>query len=160
MRALVVYESHYGNTERIARAIAEGMSASADVVLSAIDDASQAAPTDVDLVVIGGPTHVFSMSRPQTRADAAKDAEGGAHGGVREWLTGLSGAEDLRVAVFDTRQGHGALAGSAARAAERLARRRGMNVVATMDFFVTGRRGPLEDGESERAAAWGRALVR
>jgi len=160
MRALVVYESQYGNTEHVARAIADGMRADASVDVVGVDDVPVPPLVDVDLLVVGGPTHVFSMSRPPTRADAGKDAPSATRTGIREWLAGARGVDGLRVATFDTRQGHSRLTGSAAAAAARAARTRGMAVIATMDFFVTGRSGPLEDGEQERAAAWGRALVR
>ncbi len=74
MKALIVYESQFGNTEKVARAIAEGVATSGRVEVVAVDTAPTVLPDDVDLLLVGGPTHVFSMSRVQTRADAAKDA--------------------------------------------------------------------------------------
>lgn len=72
MRALVVYESMFGNTRRIAQAIADGIRDGADVALTDVVDAPADVPDDVDLVVVGGPTHVFSMSRKVTRREAAR----------------------------------------------------------------------------------------
>ena len=71
MRALVVHESMFGNTETVARAVADGLStvAGIEVDRAAVHSASTDL-ADVDLVVVGGPTHAFSMSRESTRADA------------------------------------------------------------------------------------------
>lgn len=46
---------------------------------------------DIDLVVVGGPTHAFSISRPQTRADAVEKGaqKGAAETGIRKWLAAL-----------------------------------------------------------------------
>lgn len=161
MKALIVYESQFGNTEKVARAIAEGVATSGRVEVVAVDTAPTVLPDDVDLLLVGGPTHVFSMSRVQTRADAAKDAPTPTRRGIREWLAQPpSSSGRLRVATFGTKQGHGRLSGSAATAAAKAARAHGLLVDAVEDFFVTGRSGPLEEGELERATAWGRALGR
>ena len=99
-KALVVYETMWGHTGRIADAIAEGLAPSYEVACLDAD----AAPTDldgIDLLVIGGPTHAFSMSRPQTRADAAEKGAASAAGterGMRGWLATASGQADRAVA--------------------------------------------------------------
>jgi hypothetical protein len=63
MHALVVYESMFGDTEQVAHAIAEGVGTRAVVRVVAIGDAPTPVPDTVDLVVVGGPTHAFGMSR-------------------------------------------------------------------------------------------------
>ena len=88
MKALVVYESMFGNTEQIARAVAAGLAESIEVQLAEVADAPMEADPDVALIVAGGPTHACSMSRTSTRADAVSK---GAHideaeFGLREWL--------------------------------------------------------------------------
>ena len=164
MRALVVYESMFGCTQAIATAVAESLSASgAQVELVEVGQA----PTDlagVDLLVLGGPTHAFGMSRPGTRADAARQADGpvvSARIGMREWLEGLARPEaTVRAAVFDTRVRPPRVPGSAARAADRRLRALGLLIVAQAEsFWVSGTRGPLHDGEVERARAWAAGLV-
>lgn len=161
MKALIVYESQFGNTEQVARAIGEGVATGGEVEVVAVDVAPATLPADLDLLLVGGPTHVFSMSRAQTRADVAKDDRTPTQSGIREWLAGVTAAPTgLRVATFGTKQGHGRLSGSAATAAAKAARAHGMTVDAARDFFVTGRSGPLEEGELERASAWGRTLGR
>ena len=69
VHALVVYESMFGNTAAIARAIADGLCSRLDVEIVEVSKA----PTrlgEIDLVVAGGPTHVFGLSRPSTRRSA------------------------------------------------------------------------------------------
>jgi hypothetical protein len=160
-RALVIYESMFGNTEAIARAIADGLAVHLDTV-DVIDVTS--APTElngVDLVVVGGPTHALTMSRAQTRASARdQGAAGPGDVGVREWLARLSRPDHtVRAACFDTRVRMPVLVGSAARAMRRRLRRLGLEVVATERFTVTGTPGPLAHGELDRARAWGAGLV-
>ena len=70
MKAVVVYESMFGNTRQIAEAIAAGLAESADVAAVEVSEATAEAAEAADLLVAGGPTHAFSMSRPSTRSDA------------------------------------------------------------------------------------------
>src|SRR5690242_12369329 len=70
MRAVVVYESMYGNTHRIADAIGAGLEAAFDVRVVPVSHAEPELIADVDLVVVGGPTHVHGMSRASTRKAA------------------------------------------------------------------------------------------
>lgn len=166
-RALVVFESMFGNTEAIARAVADGLGGGADVDVVEVGDAPTVIADDVSLLVVGGPTHAFGMSRPSTRRSAAQQAEHGVVSrgiGLREWLA----AVDVRrarpsAAVFDTM-----LAGprwirwmpSAGRGAHRGLRRLGLHMAAPPEtFYVTDTTGPLVDGEEERARQWGRRLL-
>ena len=79
MRAVVVYESMYGNTHLIADAIGTGLAEGFDVTVVPVADADKAVVAGADLVVVGGPTHAHGMSRSSTRqgaADAAAKAAG------------------------------------------------------------------------------------
>ena len=166
-RALVVFESMFGNTEVIARAIGEGLSdkvpvrvvrAGPDVVLD----------EDVELLVVGGPTHAFGMTRPATRESAGQQgaASSAAKGtGVREWLDRVGtatcrvGTATCRVATFDTRVHKKGLPGSAARGAEKKLGKAGARVLApATSFWVTSTQGPLLPGEEDRARQWGNEL--
>lgn len=164
MRAIVIYESMFGNTETIARAIAEGLGRSFDVDVVNVDDAPKAPGVDVDLVVVGGPTHAFGLSRKATRDDAAGRIPGdivSRYSGLREWLATTSPARaDAEAAAFDTRIAKIAWTpGSAARAASNRLRRLGYRLAAKpMDFRVDGMLGPLGSGEVDRARAWGVTL--
>ncbi|HEY8472594.1 MAG TPA: flavodoxin [Natronosporangium sp.] len=161
MRALVVYESMFGNTQAIAEAIGGGLASTMAVEVIEVGAAPTQLADDLDLLVVGGPTHAFSMSRPQTRADAIKQADGpviSIGDGLREWVGRVSGT--VAAATFDTRVTRPRLAGSAARAAERRLRRRGLRMVAKpASFYVQGTTGPLCPGETDRARRWGEQLA-
>jgi hypothetical protein len=166
MEAVVIYESMFGNTAEIARAVADGLSEQLDVRTVEI---SAAAPSDdilgADLIVLGGPTHAFGMSRPDSREEAAGRRPGSpvVERGVREWLDALADSATGKFgATFDTRvKAVKHLPGSAARAADRAARRQGLARAASPhSFYVEGMEGPLCPGEIERARDWGRELGR
>jgi hypothetical protein len=156
MRSLVVYESWFGNTGRIAEQIASVL----DADLVSVDDPLPSLD-GVDLIVVGGPTHVHGLSSGRSRAAAldqsSHDAEAGI--GVRGWIDGLPDGGP-QVAVFDTRAHKPAwLVGSAAQGMARRLRRRGYRLaVEPQSFYVQGTPGPLEAGEVERAAEWAKEL--
>ena len=160
-RVVVVYESMFGNTEAIARAIGDGV-AGQGATVTVCDVASAPFQFDeVDALILGGPTHAFGMSRPGTRQAArAQGAPGSAEHGVREWLDRLRRpARPVTAACFDTRIRKPFLFGSAARKMRRRLRHLGFEVVKPMSFAVTDTPGPLADGELERAREWGASLL-
>ena len=163
MRSLVVYESLWGNTEQVARAVAAGMGDAMTVDVVEVSTAPSVSARDVDLLVVGGPTHTFSMSRPDTRSEAVtRGASNTAPGpGIREWIATLpTPRDDSLVATFDTRvEKVRRLPGSAARKAGKLLRRLGYaQVLDPESFYVADVDGPLLDGELDRACAWGSRL--
>lgn len=161
-RAMVVFESMFGNTEAVARAIADGLSTGMHVDVVPV----AAAPVtldDVTLLVVGGPTHVFGMSRTTTRADAVKQGahpSGGSELGVREWLARLQPGASTVAVAFDTRVKKRGMPGSAARGVQKQLRRLGFPIAApARSFAVAGTPGPLLDGELQEARDWGKALA-
>lgn len=166
MNTLLVHESHWGNTRAIGEAIAQGILSAGPGPVRIVDvgQAPSPLPVGVDLLVVGGPTHAFSMSRSATRREAVgRGAEPGHDvSGIREWLDELPApTTPPRVATFDTRVTQvRRLPGSAARAAGRLVERHQVGtLVATESFYVTDSAGPLEAGELDRARAWGHHLA-
>lgn len=164
MYALVVYESMFGNTRRIAEAVADGLALTMKVEVVEVGSAPTTLDGEVDLLVVGGPTHVFGMSRSSTRQSAAEQAKGplvSQGEGLREWLGGVrSRSARLAVVAFDTRISKPRLPGSAARAAGRRLRRLGLRIAApATSFYVVGSLGPLVSGEVERARMWGEQLA-
>ena len=163
MKALVVYESLFGNTEQAALAITSGLSKHGEVELIEVMDAPAVITETLDLLVLGGPTHAFSMTRPSTREDAFRQGatQGSSTVGLREWLEHLiRGPHSELVATFDTRVAkvrH--LPGSAAKGAAKVAFKLGYEVAAPAEsFYVEDVRGPLLEGELSRAQAWGERL--
>ncbi len=164
MKALIVYESMFGNTAKVAEAVAEGLRGHVDVDVMAAHQAAAPLHETVDLLVVGGPTHAFSMTRSNTREDAVRQGatEGAAATGIREWIDRLStGPHSELAATFDTRIGkvrH--LPGSAAKSAAKALRRQGYDMVVKPEsFWVGDTKGPLLDGELERARQWGEHLA-
>lgn len=169
MKALIVYESIFGNTRSVAEAIARGLEFGVDVEVE-VAEVSEApvAPDEVDLLVVGGPIHAWGMTRPATRLDAREQAHE-AHldvisegRGVREWLELLSRVHaPAAAAAFDTAvQTRWFPTGSAARGEDKALRRAGYHVVANPEhFYVKDSHGPLVDGELERAKTWGMHLA-
>jgi hypothetical protein len=159
MRALVVYESMFGNTQAVADAVADGLGAHVPADAVEVGAAPTVLGEDVALLVVGGPTHAFGMSRQATRRDAGEQADHGlvsAGIGLREWLTAVDRGSGRVAAAFDTRIQRPRLPGSAAVAAEKRLRRLGFRIIApAKSFYVTGTKGPLVDGELERARRWG-----
>lgn len=157
MKAHVIYETYFTNTEKIATAIATGLrTAGVDVTLEHVS--SKLIPdAAADLLVLGAPTHNLGLPKRATRRQAA--AKGGQphDTGILEWLDNLA-ASGRRVAVFCTATG-GAFAGSAAKALAKKLRKKGIDVVASADFIVQGVEGPLAKSEVERAAIWGAKLA-
>lgn len=163
MWTLVVYESMFGNTQSIAKGIGEGLSSRMTVRIIEVGEAPSVIDPDVELLVVGGPTHAFGMSRPGTRQNAAQQA---GHDlvsqgiGMREWLATLRGGSNrVAAAAFDTRINKPRVPGSAARAGQKRLSRLGFRIVAPAEsFWVKGAPGPLLAGELERARRWGERL--
>jgi hypothetical protein len=168
MRAIVVYESMYGNTRHIAEAIARGIDDSGNVRVVPVSGAEAVSLADFDLVVVGGPTHVHGMSRASTR-HAADDAATASVGdlvmepdatseGVREWLAALPGMTG-RAAAFDTRlDAAPLLTGRASKGIAKMLRSAGFELAAQPESFLVDKDTHLLAGEEQRAQVWGAGL--
>jgi hypothetical protein len=169
MRAVIIYESMFGNTRAIADAIGKGLEPLGNVVVVPVVEAGRERLGDADLLVVGGPTHFHGMSRPRTRKWAAataqkpkndlvldRDAQGP---GVRDLLTSL-GHGHTKVAAFDTRfKGPAVLRGRASKVISRKLRKHGFEVVAKPESFFVTLENHLEPGEEARAQEWGKRLA-
>jgi hypothetical protein len=165
MHALVVYESMFGNTRDIARAVRDGIGPLMSVELVEVGSAPREVGAGLDLLVVGAPTHAFSLSRPGTRRDAARQASAplvSSGMGAREWLEQLRPVpEGLPYATFDTRVAKPRLPGSAARAAHRRLRHLGGTEIAPpQSFWVEGTTGPLASDQAGTAREWGAEIAR
>ena len=145
MKALIVYDSVYGNTERIARAIAEAIAPSGEGKALRAGEANLSELESLDLLIVGSPTH---GGRPTAA--------------VQDFLNKVPKLQDINVAAFDTRittkfvKVFGYAAG---RIANNLKKKGGILIASPEGFFVTGGQGPLKEGELERAAAWAKGIL-
>ena len=160
MKALVVYESLWGNTAAIARAIAEGIGDGAKAVSTA--DAGGDELAQADLVVAGSPVLAFRMPSEKVREslrETPADAPGPAdlsHPSMRSWLEALPSGSGA-AAAFDT-QVRGPF-GSAGPAIGKALERAGYRLrTKPAGFLVGGKYGPLKEGELDRAREWGAHL--
>jgi hypothetical protein len=155
--AVVLYESLFGNTEKVARAIADGLSEHTQVTLANFGEAPADA-AEADLIVLGGPTHGWGLTKPSTRVQPDSQPY---ESGLREWLAAAPPGLGGRAAAFDTRFDKPRwLTGSAAVRVGRELERLGYRMVmAPESFFVLHTGGPLCEGEQERARQWGSKLV-
>ena len=169
MRALIIYESMYGNTHAIAEAIARGLQPGNDVTVVPVAGATPELLAAADLVVTGGPTHVHGMSRPATRKSAVNEAgkhdgqpalDADAEGpGLRDWFGSL-GRVSVSAAAFDTRlSGPAAFTGRAAKGVARLLERHGLTLIAEPESFLVTKDNQLVPGEEDRAQEWGGLLA-
>ncbi len=157
MKALVVYDSQFGNTEQIAQAIGNALGSQGDVETLRVGDAKPEQLAGLTLLVVGSPTQKFSPT-----------------GKTTNFLKSIpkNSLDGVRVAAFDTRftvseiEKVGILAflvrmfGYAAQPiADRLEKKGGELVVPPEGFYVSGTEGPLLEGELERAADWARQIT-
>lgn len=170
MRALVVYESMFGNTRIIAEAIVGALTHS-DVTTTLTTAAT--APTDTagfDLVFVGAPTHAHSLPQSSSRTEAAAWAEemeralvletSAKQTGVREWLKELGTVTaPTRFAAFSTRVDIPRIfSGDASTSIAKRLKASDIRIVER-ECFIVSRVNVLLDGEQERAAGWATELV-
>jgi flavodoxin len=145
MRVLVVYDSKFGNTEKLAQSIAEQLRQRGHVTVTTADKPQGTTLEEaVDLLVVGGPTQGHGSSRA-----------------MRGWLEGLKPNHGIPAAAFDTRFVKPRwLTGSAAKVIAGRLVALGFDLIADPEsFFVAHGDGPLVDGELERAAGWADTLA-
>ena len=136
MKTLVVYDSAYGNTEKIARSI--GTALSGEVSIRRVGEVETADVQSVDLLIVGSPTQGGRPTKP-----------------VQDFLKALE--RPVRAAAFDTRARirWATIFGYAGPRIASALQQKGMTLVAPAEaFYVRGKEGPLEEGEEARAAAW------
>ncbi len=170
MRALIVYESMFGNTHVIADHIATGLRPGYEVTVVPVGDATAELVAAADLLVVGGPTHAHRMSTPGTRHSAVDmahkpdsnvsldpDAEGP---GLRDWFDALAGEHHATAVAFDTRINVApALSGRASKGIARRLGKHGFPAAAEPESFLVDKQSRLVAGEAERATTWAARLI-
>jgi hypothetical protein len=170
MRALIVYESIYGNTHEVATRIAAGLAPHVQAQVVAIRDATQDLVGRADVVIVGGPTHAHDLSSTSSRKGARESAEkpgseldldpDATGPGLRDSLRTLAAAHGRSAMAFDTRlDASDMLTGRASNAIARRLRSHGFSIVAEPESFLVNKKNQLRDGEVDRATAWGARLA-
>jgi hypothetical protein len=162
VHAVVVYESLWGNTAAVARAIAEGIGGGTRALSTA--EATPDVVAGADLLVAGSPVLGFKLPTEKMREGALKNPGGRpphpadlSHPAMRSWLETVPPGRGL-AAAFDTqvRGPFGKAAPAIAKALEEFGYHR---AAEPQGFVVSGKFGPLRDGELERARRWGVELA-
>jgi hypothetical protein len=161
MKAVVVFESLWGNTAAIARAIADGIGPEARCLTT--DEASPEAIANADLLVAGAPVLGFRLGGEQIRGAIARDEASSpkppdlSHPSLRSWLETLSPGTGGS-AAFETRIWWSPR-GATGDIETRLERAGYHPIAKAQKFVVNDKYGPLRDGELERARTWGQELA-
>lgn len=156
MKVLIVFDSFFGNTEQVARAMGEALAAQGEVNVLRVGDVQPGHLTGLEVLIVGSPTRAFSPTPA-----------------IKTMVSGIpkQGLSGVKVAAFDTRISLDdvdsrilpplvKLFGYAAEPiGRRLRKKGGEPAVAPEGFFVADSEGPLKEGELERAAAWARQVV-
>ena len=156
MKALVIYDSVFGNTEQIARAMGDALGFQAQVNVLRVDAVQPEHLMGLNVLIVGSPTRAFSPTPA-----------------IKNLLKDIApnGLQGVKVAAFDTRMVLSdvnsrilaalvKLFGYAAQPiADRLKKKGGILIVSPEGFFVEDSEGPLKDGELERAAEWAKQIV-
>jgi len=170
MKAVIVYESMFGNTHSVAQRVATGLGPEAQVVVLPIVDATPEVLADAHLLIVGGPTHVHGMSSTRTRSSAVAMADKPGHEidldpdaegpGLREWFDNLPQMEGLHGAAFDTRMhGPAVITGQASKGIAKRLRAHGITVLADPESFLVSIGNHLDTEEGAHAEAWGAELA-
>jgi len=156
MKILVVYDSYFGNTEKVAEAIGGVLKKDGDVRVARSSDVDSTDMEGLDYLIAGSPTRQFSPTE-----------------GIKKFISGLprGGLKGIKTAAFDTRMAVedvdsgmlrfmvGIFGYAAKSIAGKLRKRGGEEIAAPEGFFVSGMEGPLKDGELERAREWAVGIV-
>jgi flavodoxin len=155
MKALVVYDSVFGNTEKVAQAIGQALSEVAEVQTLKVNDVKSEDLSGISVLVVGSPTRAFSPTPA-----------------IKKWLNSIPmhSLDGVKVAAFDTRvnvkevnskvlTGMVKVFGYAAKPiGDKLTKKGGDLGLSPEGFFVLGTEGPLKEGELERAGDWVRKI--
>ncbi len=156
MKALIVYDSVFGNTKEIALAIGNALGKEENVRVLPVGDAKGEDLARLELLIVGSPTRAFNPTKA-----------------IMNFLNGISseGVKGVKVAAFDTRISTAdansrllnllvKMFGYAAKPiADRLKKKGGELIIPPEGFLVKDSEGPLKDGEPQRAADWAKSMV-
>ena len=155
MKVLVIYDTFFSNTEKIAQAVGKGLGTDKEVSIVKVDAVNSEMLEGLDFLIIGSPTRAFSPT-PASKTFIRKLAANQLNGvkviafdtrlpinektpGILRFLAGIFGYADKPLL-------------------DELKKKGGVQVVPSEGFMVTDSEGPLAEGELERATEWGKAI--
>jgi len=156
MKTLILYDSFFGNTEKIAFSMRDRLSALSQVICDKVVEANRYLPEEFDLFIAGSPTRGFRPSKL-----------------MMQYMNKLSRKqlEGIRLAAFDTRIDAKSINSrilhflirlfgyAAGPLAGKLHSKGGILIADPEGFIVEDSQGPLREGELERAANWAAHLT-
>lgn len=144
-KALIVYYSMFGNTEKIARALAEGLqSGGCEVETAKVDTVKFEEIRDIDLLCVGTPVHAWNISKPAKKFLEQLERQGAFNG--------------KRAFAFDTKM-KSRMAGTAGGKIEKRLKHLGFEIIEpAKSAIVKGREGPLEEGAEDTFRQLGKEL--
>jgi len=157
MKTLVVYDSVYGNTEKIAQAIGRALGPPEDVEIVQVGHARPEHLAGLTLLIVGSPTRQFSPTKATTSflKSIPKNGLKGVKVAAFDTRFTVRAVERVRILAFFVK-----IFGYAAKPiAARLEKKGGGLAVPPEGFYVGDTEGPLLEGELERAAGWARQIV-
>ena len=160
MKALVVYDSEFGNTEKAAQAMGEALGSQEDVEVLRARDVQPEQLTGLQYLIVGSPTQAFQPT--SATKEFLKDIP----------AQGLAG---VKVAAFDTRISADDISPTILKfllniliklfgyavtpIANGLTKKGGELTVSPEGFYVEDTEGPLKEGELKRAADWVKQII-
>jgi flavodoxin len=157
MKALLVYDSQFGNTKRVAEAIGEALAQAGEVTVARVGETEPGQLADLDLLVVGSPTQRFNPTPAAMEflKGIPAGALQGTHVAAFDTRFTVEKIEEIRILAFFVR-----LFGYAAeKIARQLKAKGGTPATEPGRFYVLDTEGPLLETELERAAAWARLLM-
>lgn len=156
MKTVIIYDSYFGNTEKIANEIGKTISNSHEVEIHKVSNISYSVLDGADLLIIGSPTRAFNPTKP-----------------ISSFIKGIPSnkLQGIKATVFDTRMDVNIvkskvlnffvkLFGYAAETMEKTLKNKGVQITAKSEwFYVLESEGPLKDGELEKASEWGKSII-
>ena len=143
MKVLIVYDSQFGNTEKLAKAIAVALGSKEDIHVLRVNTVKEEDMKGLDILIVGSPIHAWGPTKS-----------------IKSFMKSLRPEilSGVRAAAFDT--GYPSrIAGSAAKSIEKALSKAGCSIVVpARKFIVTGNKGPLAGSELDNAAAWAKEI--
>ena len=156
MKSIVIYDSVYGNTEKIAQAIGKVLQSKGASRVVSIKETTVEDLKGIEMLLVGSPTQAFNMLPAVDLVEESAEGQPVRHQGG--CLRHAHGCQESQQQIPDL---HGILLGLCRREDRQGAGQQGRQPDRKPEgFFVDGREGPMTEGELERAETWAKKLIK